>query len=266
MPILDLCAKSKLSRFFFGNPRLITDGGKAYEGDSAVEQLAAMVAGKPLLLLLPGFNNSDQNAEASFATIQQNLRLRKMYENAVKLGVLWPGRTAGGYWLAEPSAKHAADRLRVILGKLYPAFIDVECHSLGNLIGLHANRDGALPIRNYILCNAAIDDEQAETDPAYRLAIASISGKCLIVYSRNDRVLGKDYRWLGSVPRNVWSWVKSKTKTGGFGDQALGWSGPRHPELLPPNAISVDATEWCDSHGAARSRPELYDAWEKILQ
>ncbi len=263
MPILDLCAESRFSRFFFGNPRLITDGGTVYWDTAAVDQLAAIVEGRPLLLMIPGFNNSDQNAEASFATIQQNLDLRKMYEGAVKLGVLWPGRTAGGYWFAEPSAKHAADRLRVILGKLRPSSIDVDAHSLGNLIALHANRDGALGVRNYVLCNAAVDDEEAETDPTYRVAISSISGKCLIVYSRNDSVLGKDYRWLGSVPRNVWSWVKRKG--GGFGDQALGWSGPAHPELLPANTVICNATEWCDSHGAARSRPEFYDAWEKIL-
>ncbi len=264
MSILDLCAESRFSRFFFGDPRLITDGGTVYSGDAAIDQLAAMVEGKDVLAMLPGFNNSDKNAEASFATIVQNLNLRKMYQGAVKLGVLWPGRTAAGYCLAEPSAKHAADRLRVIFAKLQPAALDIECHSLGNLFGLHANRDGALGVRNYVLCNAAIDDEQAETDPDYRTAISSISGKCLIVYSRNDRVLGKDYRWLGSVQRNVWSWIKRKG--GGFGDQALGWSGPRHPELLPANAVVCNATEWCDSHGAARSAPQLYDAWEQILK
>jgi len=43
MPILDLCAESRLSRFCFGDPRLITDANTVYSGDAAIDQLAAMV-------------------------------------------------------------------------------------------------------------------------------------------------------------------------------------------------------------------------------
>ena len=265
MPILDLCAESRLSRFCFGDPRLITDANTVYSGDAAIDQLAAMVEGKGLLLELPGFNNSDQNAEASFATIGRNLDLRKMYDGVVKLGVLWPGRTAAGYCLAEPSARAAADRLRVIFQKFKPAFIDVEAHSLGNLIMLHANRDGAFGVRNMISCNAAVGASALQPDQGYFTAVNSIKGKCLLVYSRNDEVLGRDYRWMGSIPRTVWSWIKTKTKVGGLGEQALGFSGPANPELVPGNVRLCDATSWCLSHGGARDRAELYDAWQAIL-
>jgi hypothetical protein len=152
------------------------------------------------------------------------------------------------------------------VAKLRPASLSIEAHSLGNLVTLHANRDGALGLKDLVLCNAAVDDEVPEKDQAYCQAVASIRGKCLIVYSRNDEVLGKDYRWLGSVPRDVWSWIKTKSKIGGFGDVALGFNGPQHgTELIPANAIPLDATAWCPNHGAARSAPELYEAWARIL-
>jgi len=263
MPILDLCAESRFSRFCFGDPRLITDAGTVYSGGAAIDQLATMVEDEGLLLELPGFNNSDANAKESFATIGRNLDLRKMYEGAVKLGVLWPGRTAAGYCLAEPSARHAADRLRVILERLKPAFLDVEAHSLGNLIALHANRDGALGVRNLVLTNAAVGADALDPEQGYYQAANSISGKCLIVYSRNDEVLGKDYRWLGSVPRNLWSWIR--LKGGGFGEEALGFSGPAHPNRIPLTCIPIDATSWCLSHGGARDAGQFYDAWQAIL-
>jgi len=263
MPILDLCAASRFSRFFFGNPRLITDSGTVYSGPAAIDQLAAMVEGKGLLVELPGFNNSAKNAEASFATIGRNLDLRKMYDGAVKLGVLWPGRTAAGYCLAEPSARRAADRLRVIFQKLKPSCLDIEAHSLGNLVMLHANRDGALGVRNMVSCNAAVGSSALQPDQGYFTAVNSIKGKCLLVYSRHDEVLGRDYRWLGSVPRNVWSWIKRRG--GGFGENALGFSGPAHPEIIPTNVKLCDASSWCLQHSMAKDTPFLYDAWQGIL-
>lgn len=270
MPTLSLCADYS-SRFFFGGPYLKTDGGAQYHADGAISHLAALTDGLKVLLMVPGFNNSAGNAQASFNTITQNLTQRKLlgvgcaYEIAI--GLLWPGRTAVGYCMAERSAKRAADKLREIFLRLRPMTLSVEAHSLGNLLTLHANRDGGLNIESLILTNAAIDDEAVEKGHEYFQAVSSIKGKCLIVYSRHDEVLGRDYRWLGSVPRDVWSWIKTKTTEGGFGDIALGFNGPEHgTELIPSNCVPVDATDWCDSHGAARSRPEMYDAWQGILK
>ena len=271
MLTLSLCASSPLlARFRFGSPSLQTESGAVYSGDAAIAQLATLTDGLRVLLMVPGFNNSTANADASFRTIEQNLVARKMLgpdaPYQVVIGLLWPGRTAAGYWLAEGSARRAADKLREIVAKLRPAALSIEAHSLGNLVTLHANRDGALGIKDLILCNAAVDDEAPEKTQAYCWAVASIKGKCLIVYSHRDEVLGRDYRWLGSVPRDVWSWIKTKTNAGGFGDVALGFGGPQHgTALIPANAIALDATAWCPNHGAARSAPELYDAWRAIL-
>ncbi len=271
MLTLSLCAKPRIfSRFCFGDPCLRTDGGAVYAGDAAVEQLAELTRGLRVLLMVPGFNNSTANADASFQTIEKMLTECRLlgpdapYE--VAIGLLWPGRTAAGYWLAEESARRSADKLREIVGKLQPAALSIEAHSLGNLVTLHANRDGGLGVKNLILCNAAVDDEAIEKDQAYFHAVQSIQGKCLIVYSRHDEVLGKDYRWLGSMPRNVWSWIKTKAKAGGFGDAALGFSGPQHGTArIPANTIPLDSTSWCPNHGAARSAPELYEHWWRIL-
>ena len=269
MPTLSLCSKtSLLSRFCFGSACLTTDGGARYSGDAGIAQLAALTDGMRVLLMIPGFNNSAANAQESFNTIVQNLTLRKMLgpESAyqIAIGMLWPGRTAAGYWMAEESARRSADKLREIVLKLRPASLSIEAHSLGNLVTLHANRDGGLGAKDLILCNAAVDDEAVEAGQTYFQAVSSIRGRCLVVSSRNDEVLGRDYRWLGSVPRNVWSWMERKG--GGFGHAALGFSGPEHGrQLISANVVTLDATAWCPDHGAARSAPELYDAWERII-
>ena len=271
MLTLSLCAKQSFAyRFLFGDSRLTTSGGAGYSGDAAIAQLAALTEGLRVLLMVPGFNNSTANADASFATIEKNLIDRNLLgpdrAYQIAIGLLWPGRTAAGYWLAEGSARKSADKLREILAKLRPASLSIEAHSLGNLVTLHANRDGALGVKDLILCNAAVDDEAIETGQPYYNAVGMAKGKCLVVYSRRDEVLGKDYRWLGSVPRNIWSWIKTKSKAGGLGDVALGFSGPEHQSTrIPANVIPLDATAWCPNHGAARSAPELYDAWRAIL-
>lgn len=268
MPTLSLCADYS-NRFFFGGPYLQTGAGR-YSGEAAVSQLATLVNGQNVLFLIPGFNNSADNAQASFNTISQNLVLRKMLGAGcaydVAIGVLWPGRSAPGYCLAETSAKRSADKLREIVLKLHPRSLSIEAHSLGNLLTLHANRDGGLNLESFISCSAAVDDEAIEKGSQYFQAVSSIKGKALIVYSRRDEVLGKDYRWLGSVPRDVWSWIKTKTQDGGFGDIALGFNGPEHgTELIPSNVKLCDATSWCFSHGGARESGIFYDNWSAIL-
>jgi hypothetical protein len=226
--------------------------------------------------MIPGFNNSAGNAQASFDAIAKNLAERQMLGRGcaydVAIGIEWPGRTAAGYWLAEASARRSADKLREIVLKLRPRTLSIEAHSLGNLVALHANRDGGLGVTDLVLTNAAVDDECVERGQTYFTAVDSIKGNCLILYSRNDDVLGRDYRWMGSVPRNLWGWVKNKFSKsaygdGGFGDHALGWGGPEHGrELVSRNVTALDGTPWCLSHSGARDAAEFYSAWGELLK
>src|SRR5581483_6729040 len=264
--ILSLC-RGFGSRFWFGSPFLRV-GSDTLEGEQALARLRELTLARRLLVVVGGFNNTERAAEDAFAVICRNLELRGILGETgayqVAMLVLWPGFDPLSYVVAEYSARHAGRRLRTILQALSPNGIDAEAHSLGNLVVLESNRTGDLAFRNLILTNAAVDDEAIETGQAYATAVAKIAGTCLVVYSRADEVLGGAYRWLGSVPRNLWSLVK--TGVGGLGDFALGFSGPEHgTERIPPNVIPLDGTAWCKSHGAARDQMEFYEAWRGVL-
>jgi hypothetical protein len=238
------------SRFRFGEPTLTTSGGSQYYGPAAVEQIRAIINGKRTLVLVCGYNNSSGAAVDAYGVIAG--RIREHYDEIV--GVLWPGHTSFGFWFAVPAANKAGRLLRGILAPATPKCLDIETHSLGARLALEAmSTRGGLGVRHLLMTSPAVDDEVIEVGQKYGHAVRSTSAT-LVCYSARDPVLGTWYRRLGSLTRNpLW------------GDTALGYGGPQHPDRCWRTVKAIDFTPEIDTHGGWKECERFYARWAELL-
>lgn len=262
MLTISACRPGAFSRWVFGEPRIL---GTAYVGQAAINALSTHTFCDRVLILVPGYNNSEQDAVQAGLSIESILKARGMlgpglrYEELVVFA--WPGRSAPGYWIAEDAARKSGEKLRGIIAQLECDAVSVQTHSLGALVWCAANENGELAggVQDVILANAAIDDESIEAGQPYAKAM-NVRGRVLVAYSRQDPVLAKAYRYFGSAVRNLASLLQFKLA----GDFALGFSGPEHPSLVPSNVECWDGTEFCTTHSGFRTSPEYYRRWDQL--
>jgi hypothetical protein len=209
-----------------------------------------MLHGKRTLVLVCGYNNSSGAAAASYGVIAE--RMREHYDEVV--GFLWPGHTSFGFWFAVPAANKAGRLLRGILASATPKCLDIETHSLGARVALEAMSPmGGLRVRNLLLTSPAVDDEVIEVGRKFGHAVRSTSAT-LVCYSARDPVLGTWYRRLGSLTRNpLW------------GDIALGYGGPQHPDRCWKTVMAIDFTPEITTHGGWKECERFYARWEELL-
>jgi hypothetical protein len=218
-------------------------------------------AGRRCLFMIHGYENSAGAAEGNYANIERNLRDCGLFDPDLEagkrfnqlVGVLWPGQTALGFWLAERAADRAAILLRQAIESMPPAeSISIVTHSLGArvaLAGFLPSVSGRLYFRRFqetVLLAPAVDDNCLDRGGRYALA-ALFSQRTLVCYSRRDEVLG--------------IWFRRFSAFLNFNDVALGYNGPRNPSKVGPGVAAFDGTPYVDSHGGWMSCKQMYALW-----
>lgn len=204
------------------------------------------------LFMIHGYENTAGSAEANFAAIEHGITEAGLYGPGKRfdqlVGVLWPGQTALGFWLAEMAADRAAGLLRKELSHMPPpASVSFVTHSLGARVALGvATIPSPLEIRELVMLAPAVDDNALDRAKTYLSA-----AQTLVCYSRRDEVLGVWFRRFSAFLN--------------FNDVALGFNGPRDPLKCCPGVTGFDGTAFVDSHGGWMTCPQMYDTWRNWI-
>jgi len=232
--MLTLNLRRGMSTLFFGRPEWsYTVGSKL-----TPEQVATLLKGKKVLLLVHGFNVEDP--DDAYATVALNIG--HMYDYVV--GVHWPGSRVGMFFrFAQRRADRAGQALASAIRNI-DAIFDIEGHSLGCHVTLESLKY-LTKVRNVILAAPAVDNEVLGVGYEYEDALSSIKA-CMVAYSKYDSVLARAYRLA--------DW-----------DDALGLTGPEDPTQCPKNVLPIDLSDVVKEHSQYKKEKKFYEAWEKLL-
>lgn len=236
--------------------------------DTPVGEAALLdrVAGQRVLLLVHGYNNTEDDVSLAYARIEDAVarHLRGQYD--LVMGYTWPG---GGIHLSYPIARARANttgpRLAPWLVKLArrAAALDVMSHSLGARVVLKAlgsaPRSPARPLRHLYLLASAVDNESIEKGEEFYDATRRAQ-RVLVVHSKADRTLAFWFR-LGDAIL-PWQWFD-------FLDVALGSSGPENPASIiahTPHVVVVNGKHQRLDHGDYKDHPALFGCLRRFLE
>lgn len=195
-----------------------------------------------VLLLVHGYNNSEEDAMKTYNNIFQYLADAEGTEEYTHvIGYLWPGCDSSiEYFEAKKNAVQLAPRMSAILDRLSTSCssVDVLAHSMGNRLILealkrHSEKDKKV-IENYFSFAAAVDDDSIEKKHVYHTS----TQKCrnmVVFHSNKDEVL--KYIYLLAEE-----------------DEALGGEEAIDLAKLPTNIKLIDCTEFVDGHSGYFTR------------
>ncbi|HEU0120813.1 MAG TPA: alpha/beta hydrolase [Bryobacteraceae bacterium] len=225
-----------------------------------LDTILKAAANKHVCILVHGFNNPLENVMKSYWELVKGLDrpgMRPPEGYGLIVGFTWPGSRFGlGYFGARPKAERSGARLRELINGLrgVALSVDVQTHSLGARVALHALADpkNKTFVDNLLLAAAAVDDNILEPDHKYFSAMASCN-RCLAYFSKKDPVLGGAF-WVGDVLDGIHA--------------ALGLRGPRRKDITmdkTPNLYVIDCSAVVHSHGGYRDQPAYYAHWTSVL-
>ncbi len=149
------------------------------------------LAGKRVLLLVHGFNNSASEAQTTYREIFSYLDELDLYD--VVIGYFWPGYDNPlAYYFAKNNAERLSSRMTTNLHALaeHAQKVDVMAHSMGNLIMLRAlSKTSTVPVQNFYSLAAAVDDDSIEKRHIYYAATQQCKD-LYIFHSDEDDALG----------------------------------------------------------------------------
>lgn len=208
-------------------------------GDQYVPVDFQQLAGKRVLLLVHGFNNSASEAQATYREIFSYLDGFDLYDAVI--GYFWPGYgNPLAYYFAKDNAEKLSPRMTTNLNALaaHAEKVDVMAHSMGNLIMLRAlSKTSTLPVQNFYSLAAAVDDDSIEKRHSYYSATQQCKD-LYVFHSDQDDAL------------------KIAFQIAEF-DQALGEDESIDLPKIPKNVQFIDCTSFVDGHsGYFKKRAE----------
>jgi len=254
MPSLDIisCRESGNSPYDLGYLSMMERGSRIPITTSYIDNLPEEVG-----ILISGYNMPDDRAEDSYCVIVEGMAAAGV--NLHWIGFTWP--TGKGYSWVVPNitswfnkdtektvvmgrASNSGQILRAFLLLLKQAgkrVVIMQTHSLGARVALEALNGGDVNVDHVILSAPAVDDDVLQNGKEYSQAAFYCRSFNLAV-SKNDSVLTRLYRITN------------------FGlDRALGISGPRNNNLLPPNIRTFDFSNHVKGHSEYRLKPQYFD-------
>jgi esterase/lipase superfamily enzyme len=196
-------------------------------------------AGKRVLLLVHGFNNSASEAQATYHEIFSYLDGFDLYDAV--LGYFWPGYgNPLAYYFAKDNAEKLSSRMTANLNALaaHAQKVDVMAHSMGNLILLRAlSKTSTTPVQNFYSLAAAVDEDSIEKRHSYYSATQQCKD-LYVFHSDEDEAL------------------RIAFKIAEF-DEALGEDESIDLLKMPKNVQFIDCTSFVDGHsGYFKKRAE----------
>lgn len=220
------------------------------------DTLQERIRGKRVLLLVHGYNNDEDDVNRAYALIERKVAERLAGHYDVVVGYTWPGGNLGvSYFQAKHRAKACAPRmlrwLQTLLGAA--SSVDINCHSMGNLVVLRALQDlaagaNALRIRHIWSLAAAVDNESLQKGENYD-AGSRLCTSVHVFHTKEDAVLNISYRAAEM-------------------DAALGYSGPENPASIienSPHVRVINCRHRIHKHGGYKACDAFYDHLAKVL-
>ena len=241
---------------------VLEDPSTAGDRDLTEADYLAELAGRKVLLLVHGYNNTEDAVNLAYARIERASQklLRTRYDTIT--GYTWPGGAIGlAYPVARSRANTAGPRLAGWIRKIarVAGSLDIMSHSLGARVALKAL--GAIPagkVRNLYLLAAAVDNESIEKGEEFFDATRRCE-TVMVMHSRHDRTLARWYR-IGDALL-PWQWFDLL-------DVALGCSGPEDPADIiahSPHVVVVNGKGPQLDHGDYKDHPAVYGFLAKFL-
>lgn len=240
MLYLDLCRDG--SRIWFAaTPHWRTTMGQAL----TPTQASARLSGKRALLLLHGYNNTEDAAAGAYSVLVRNLEDLGSLPYDVVIGAFMPlSELKIGFTFARHRARKAGRIIAEVCKHLPVASIDVQTHSLGGMVALEALRAG-LHCRNLIMSAPAVSDEALEPSSRYG-AYLYRANRILVAYSRHDPV-----DW----PYKFASW-----------DKMLGCHGPQEPGAIVAGVDLLDCSNKINKHSGYKASVEYLTRWRQTVE
>lgn len=230
--------KDELVTFLSGDPLVVVSPASFRRG--LIESLLG--DGVPRIIgVVHGYNVDWEESLELFALVERHIRPRIESPVAV-VGFSWP---SAGDLTGYPDDRHAAQASAVALSSVIfgavravesmscPAELSLICHSMGNFAAAHAfrstwetlGRPASYNVFSDVLLVAA-DLDAEDLEPGRVGEAFSVFARRVTVYrSRADRAL-----------------LASSVKRAGLSGGRLGRHGPEHPDRIPSNVVTVDAT------------------------
>lgn len=228
-------------------------------------QLLATVAGKHVLLLVHGYNNTEDDVSLAYARIEKAVARYLGSKYDLVIGYTWPGGAIHiSYPIARARANTAGPRLAPWLQKLArkASSLDVMSHSLGARVVLKALNAGlknpARPIRNLYLLAAAVDNESIEKGEEFYDATRR-TARTVVMHSKKDKTLALWFRIGDAIL--PWQWLD-------MFDVALGFSGPEDAADIidhSPHVTVVNGKGPALDHGDYKDHPAVYGYLKEYL-
>lgn len=204
----------------------------------------AEFTGKKVLLLVHGFNNTAEEALATYSEINKHLSTLGLYDTII--GYLWPGyNSRTEYFSAEKNAETLAARLRLHLSLLatFAIKVDLLAHSMGNRLVLEALESDSKHqkrklINNFYSLAPAVNEDSIDKNQTYYHSTEQCK-KMFVFHSDHDEVLKVLYT------------IAEKSK-------ALGAQGDMAPVLTPKNVQFIDCSDFVDGHSGYFTVASLY--------
>lgn len=234
----------------------------AQDRDLTEAEYLSALTGRRVLLLVHGYNNTEDAVSLAYARIERASRkfLGRKYD--VITGYTWPGGAIGlAYPVARSRANTAGPRFAVWIRKIsrVAASLDIMSHSLGARVALKAlGTSPTRTVRNLYLLASAVDNESIEKGEEFFDATKRCA-RVMVMHSRHDRTLALWYR-LGDALL-PWQWLD-------FLDVALGNSGPEDPADIirhSPHVLVVNGKGPRLDHGDYKDHPAVYEFIAKFL-
>lgn len=207
------------------------------------DDLLAACTNRRVLVLVHGYYSPRKRLIRTYQIIEQQLHQHGMGVGYTVVGFVWPGGSQFWHYLwSKDRSSEVGFRLQSWLWELgqVASALDVNTHSLGARCLFYALKEYPdVRVRNAFVLAPAVDDECLQSGEKFD----SVPYKCdelVGFYSRHDPVLRFAY------PLNDL-------------DLALGNRGPQNESKIEASNVRfVDCTEFVDSHGRYKDRPEVY--------
>jgi esterase/lipase superfamily enzyme len=244
---------------------VLTNPDPASDTPVSEAELLARVAGRRVLLLVHGYNNTEDDVSLAYARIERATTTMVAGKYDVIVGYTWPGGALGlSYPIARARANTAGPRVAPWLTKLRKkaAALDVMTHSLGARVMLKAlpmaPATPARPLRNLYLFAAAVDNESIERGEEFYESTKRAEAT-VVMHSKKDRTLAVLFR-LGDAIL-PWQWFD-------FFDAALGFAGPEDPAAIikhSPHVKVVNGKGPELDHGDYKDHPAVFGYLNSFL-
>lgn len=228
-------------------------------------ELLSQVAAKRVLLLVHGYNNTEDDVSLAYARIDGAVATHLAGRYDLVMGYTWPGGSIHvSYPLARARANTAGPRLASWLTRLArkAEALDVMCHSLGARVVLKALNQAPSPpgrlLRHLFLLAAAVDNESIEKGEEFYPATRRTT-RTVVMHSRHDRTLAVWFRIGDAIL--PWQWFD-------LFDVALGHSGPENPAAIiahSPHVQVVNGKAHEIDHGDYKDHPAVYGYLKEFL-